>query len=239
MMLSNEEQLELWKQWKSSKDDKYMVQLMQSLQPLLKGYIRQFTSGPIPYSALLGQANILARDALKSYDPEKAQINTYITHQLQPMHRFVGKYQNLKYTPEYISQQYGRYEHALRTLENQLNRHPTHEEIAEFMEVKPKTVARIEQGMAPETFVGSLPEELGDEEMFNAIVESKQKDDMAYLRAELTGNERKAFDLLSGWNRAKPITDTKEVADKLNLDVNDIYEMRRRWNRRLKSVREW
>lgn len=238
-MLTNEQQKELWKKWQSSNDDQYMVELMQSLQPLLKGYIKQFASGPIPYSALLGQANILARDALKNYDPEKAQINTYITHQLQPMHRFVGKYQNLKYTPEYISQQYGRYEHALRTLENKLSRHPTHEEIAEFMGTKPKTVERIEQGMAPETFVGSLPEELGDEEMFNAIVESKQKDDMAYLRAELEGNERKAFDLLSGWQRKNPITDTKEVANRLNLDVNDIYEMRRRWNRRLKSVRDW
>lgn len=234
-----EEQLKLWTQWKVTKQKAYMAQLLESLQPLLKNYIKQFTEGPIPYNVLLSRANIIARDALKNYDPAKSQLGTFVVHQLKPMYRYVSKYQNIKYAPEYISQQYGRYELALRTLENKLGRHPTHEEVAAHLGVSPDIVQSIEEGIAPATAISTLPEEMGDELVMSENISSKQKDDIAYLREELSGKEKKVFDLLSGWGDKKPQTDVVEVAKKIGVSVQDIYKWRRKWTRRLKNARSW
>jgi hypothetical protein len=155
------------------------------------------------------------------------------------MRRFVAKYQNIKYAPEYLSQQYGRYEEALRTLENQFGRHPTHKEIADYLGSSEKAVARIEKAIAPETNIGALPEEMGDELTFNTMIASKQQDDLAYLRSELQGDERKAFDLIAGWGGRRPIVDLDQIAKRLKLDINDIYKMRRNWTKRLKGAQSW
>lgn len=233
-----EEQLRLWTQWKVENKPEYMEDLLDSLQPLIKDYVRQFADGPIPYNALLARANIIARDSLKNYNPGQSAIGTFVTHQLQPMHRYVAKYQNVKYAPEYLSQEYGRYEEALRTLQNKFDRYPTDEEVSNYMNIPVAHVQRIQQSIAPETFVSTIPEEMGDDENFNLMVSSRQEDDLAYLRSELTGAELRAFDLVSGKSQ-KPITDMKTVADRLKVNVSDVYRWRRNWANRLRSVRTW
>ena len=236
--MANEElkqhQQDLWSSWSVSKDDTPMSSLLDSLQPLIKSRITKFVRGPIPYSVLLGQANLLARDALEKYDPEKAQLTTYLVHQLRPMERFVSQNQNIKYVPEHVSMEFGRYENTLRTLENSLGRHPTHEEIAKEMEVTQRTVSLIEKGIAPEQIASSVPGEMGDELQFSEEISSRQGDLAAYLRAELGGNQLKAFDMISG--RKGKAKSPQEIAEKLKVEVGDVYNWRRQWTDRLKEV---
>lgn len=229
-----QQQQDLWTQWSVSKDDAKMSELLDSIQPLIKSRITKFVRGPIPYSVLLGQANLLARDALEKYDPSKAQMTTFLVHQLRPMERFVSQNQNIKYVPEHISADFGRYENTLRTLENTLGRHPTHKEMAKEMKITPRNVSLIEKGIAPEQIVSSVPSEMGDELQFSEEISSRQGDLAAYLRTELSGNQLKAFDMISG-GKGKARS-PQEIADKLKVDVGDIYSWRRQWTDRLKEV---
>jgi DNA-directed RNA polymerase specialized sigma subunit len=231
-----EEQLALWKEWKVTHDDIVMEDLLDSLQPLMKDYVKKFADYPIPYTALLAQANIISRDAMENYDPNRSALGTYVVNNLKQMHRYVNKYQNIKYAPEYLGQEYGRYEDALRKLENDLGRTPSDEEVANFMELPSNQIARIRAGMAPEILSSSIPEEMGDEIQFGESVAQGHDNVLAYLRHELHGQELAAFDYLSGWGGGARITDTEALAKKLNVNVNDIYAWRRKWTKRLKGA---
>lgn len=233
--MNSDDQLRLWTQWRVTKDDRYLTQLLDSLQPLIKGYVSRFRGSTIPYSAILAQANIAVRDALKNYDPKKAQLSTYVTHQLNPVHRYVLKYQNTKYAPEYISQSFGKYETASRTLENELGRAPTTEEIAKEMRLSPKIVERIEMAMAPETFTTQVPDEVADSEDFDDYVRKQQDRDIAYLKASVPQNEQKIMEALLN----NPNKSTQDIADMFKLNIEEIYKMRRNWSKQLKDAKNW
>lgn len=212
-----------------------MTQLLDSLQPLIKGYISRFRGSTIPYSAIWAQANIAVRDSLKNYDPKKAQLSTYVTHQLNPVHRYVLKYQNTKYAPEYISQSFGKYETASRTLENEFGRMPTTEEIAKEMRLSPKIVEKIELAMAPETFTTQVPDEVADAEDFDDLVRKQQSKEIAYLRSDLPEPEQKIMDALTKY----PNKTTQDIADMYKMDIEEIYKMRRNWSKQLKDAKDW
>lgn len=233
--MNSEDQLRMWTQWRVTKDDKYMTQLLESLQPLIKSYISRFRGSTIPYSAILAQANIAVRDSLKNYDPNRAQLSTYVVHQLNPVHRYILKYQNTKYAPEYISQSFGRYETATRTLENELGRVPTREEIAKEMRLSPKIIERIEMAMAPETFVTQVPEEVADAEDFDDLVRKQQDKEISYLMASVPQNEQKVMQALM----KHPNKSSQDIADMLKMNIEDLYKMRRNWSKQLKDVKNW
>lgn len=233
--MNNEEQLRLWTQWKVTKDDRYLTQLLDSLQPLIKGYVSRFRGSTIPYSAILAQANIAVRDSLDKYDPKQAQLSTYVTHQLNPVHRYVLKYQNTKYAPEYISQSFGKYEVASRTLQNELGRAPTTEEVAKEMRLSPKIIERIELAMAPETFTTQVPDEVSDADDFDGYVRKQQDKDISYLRTSIPEPEQKIMDALMKY----PNKTTQDIADMHKMDIEEIYKMRRNWSKQLKDVKDW
>lgn len=220
-------QMELWRQWKDTGSDETMSELIDSLTPLFKANVQKYTQYPIPYNVLLHKAMVLGRDALKKYDPDKAKMNTFLTSQLQPLDRFVKKYQNVAYLPEFLAQQFGRFEHAEQGLLHDLGRAPTVEEIAQKMEIPKKHVERIQAAKANTKFMAGMPEGMEDE--VHEMSQQRLKDSLEFLRAELSGDELKAFDYLSGM-KGEPIK-AQAVAKKLNMDVQQIYTWRRRWTK--------
>ena len=230
----NDKQREMWVQWKTTGNDRYRIELLRSLQPLLKRNIQQYSQYPIPYNTLLTQANILANQAITSYNPAKgAAVSTYVQHNLKPMNRFVKQHQNIKYLPQYLSDYYGKYEATERRLTGKLGREPTQAEIAKDLGLREDEVARIAFAKSPEILSSVFEEDIENLPDDNAW-RRYQQDRLAYLRSELSGTELKAFDLITGKNR-KPLTNKQEVAQKLDVPVEDIYSMTRRWSRRLDS----
>lgn len=228
-MTKNEEQLQMWQDWQETGEQTKMTELLTSLTPLLKYTIRRYDKFPIPYNVLLHHAMQKTRDALGKYDPNKGQINTYITNQLRTIDRFVKSYQNLTYLPEYLAQEFGRHSEAQRVLEKRFDRSPTVGELAKHMKITPKHVERIEAAKAPQSLMGATPEIQGGDIL--DTTESEMGDALAYLREELGGSERKAFDYLSG-HRGKPMS-SQAAAEKLKVDIQRIYLWRRKWSRLL------
>jgi len=223
-------QLGYWTKWQQTGEEKHRTKLLEDLKPLIKYNIGQYSSSPLPFEVLELKANAMVRDALKDYNPVKAGIGTYVTNSLKPMSRYVQGHQNVKYIPNYLSQEYGRYEAAERTFRNETGREPTEEEMAKKMGLTPRQVKRIALAKAPEFSTSVLEGDDADSDSLRSL----NKDKMYYLRATLKGNERKAFDLLSGMGKYKPVTDREEIAKRLNIPVSDVYTMTRRWSRTLK-----
>jgi len=220
-------QMDLWKQWKETDDDQVMSELLDSLTPLFKSNIQKYTQYPIPYNVLLHQAMVHARNALGKYDPEKAKMNTFLTSQLQPLDRFVKKYQNVAYLPEFLAQQFGRFEYAEQGLVHDLGRAPTIQEISDKMVIPTKHVERIQAAKANTKFMSGMPESSEDE--LEGTTQQRLQDNLQYLREELSGSELKAFDSLSGVS-GDPIK-AQAVAKNLGVDVQQVYTWRRRWTK--------
>jgi DNA-directed RNA polymerase specialized sigma subunit/adenylate kinase family enzyme len=218
----NEQQLDMWMKWQQSGKDEYMEQLLDSLQPIIKSNLTQYTASPIPYPVLQSQANIFVRDALKDYNPTKSALGTYATNSLMQMSRFVQKHQNVKYLPEYLSSEYGRMDDAERSMFSKLKREPTDAELAGHMGLPEDQVARIRLAKSPERLLSMEFDQ--DDVPISARVSKSHEDAAAYLRSALKGKERQAWDMMSSGE-----TNSAAIASKLQIPVDSIYAYRRRW----------
>lgn len=218
----NEQQLDMWMKWQQSGKDEYMEQLLDSLQPIIKSNLTQYTASPIPYPVLQAQANIFVRDAMKDYNPTKAALGTYATNSLMQMSRFVQKHQNVKYLPEYLSSEYGRMDDAERGMFSKLKREPTDAELAGHMNLPEDQVARIRLAKSPERLLSMEFDQ--DDVPISDRVSKSHEDAAAYLRSALKGKERQAWDMMSAGE-----TNSAAIASKLQIPVPQIYAYRRRW----------
>ncbi|MCK4823058.1 hypothetical protein KA005_45270, partial [bacterium] len=179
------------------------------------------------------RANAMLRDALPGYDPSKAGLGTYTTHSLKPMARYVQKYQNVKYLPQYLVQEYGRYENAQRVLRDKLGREPDDMEMAKAMNLPERQIRRIKLAKSPEIAV-SASEALRSDETADDSETTRNKDRLYYLRTTLKGTDLKIFDLLTGMGRYKPVSDRAEIARRVGIPVSEVYAKTRRWARQVK-----
>ena len=232
-MTRDERQLDMWKRWQKSGDENIRTQLLEDLQPLIKSNLGQYSSSPLPYEVLRLRANAMLRDALPGYLPAKAGLGTYTTHSLKPMARYVQKHQNVKYLPQYLVQEYGRYENAQRGLRDKLGREPDDREMAEVMNLPERQIRRIKLAKSPEIAI-SASEALRLNEAADDSESARNKDKLYYLRTTLKGTDLKIFDLLTGLGWYKPVSDRAEVARRVGIPVSEVYTKTRRWARQVR-----
>jgi DNA-directed RNA polymerase specialized sigma subunit len=218
-------------------DEAARSELLNSLSPLIKNYLRRFKGWPINEAVLQARAQTLANNALAKYDPEKAQLSTYIQHQLQPLIRYAKAHQIPSYLPENLSSLLGQVDKASHNFYTKHGREPTIVELADITDIDADIVERVQMGLKPVSLISTIADEANTEANIHESLRRRQMDNVRYLRAELEGTERKAFDrfvkAMDTGEQIKP----QEVADQLKIDINDIYGWRRNWNTRLKDVR--
>jgi len=228
----HERQLELWRQWQKTGNDQYVEDLLDSLTPLFKHVLNKYTQYPIPYNILMHKSMMLARDALGKYDPTKSKLSTYVMNQIRPLDRFVKQYQNVSYVPEFLSKEFGRYEAAQQALADNLGRTPNDAEMAEYMKMPLNHIQRIRAAKTQSMLASSNVSER--EEQFIDNARSKLDDRAIYLRSQLEGKERQAFDKLFSHRGGHLLAE--DLAKDLGVTAADIYAWRRRWTRALSGV---
>jgi len=236
-MTRDERQLDLWKRWQKSGDEGIRKELLTDLQPLIRHNLGLFSTSTLPYGVLRLKANTMLRDALSKYDPNRgASIGTFTTHSLMPMSRYVQKYQNVKYLPQYLVQEYGRFENEQRKLRDKLGREPRDEELGKALNLSERQIRRIKLGKSPEVAISTI-EGMDTDKTFQKEDQTqsiRNRDKLFYLRTTLKGTERKVFDLLTGMGRYKPVSDRAEIARRVGVPVEQVYSMTRKWARQVK-----
>jgi len=223
----------MWRRWQQSGDENIRTELLEDLQPLVKSYLGQYSTSTLPYDVLQLKANVMLRDALAKYEPGKAGLGTYATHSLAPMSRYVQAYQNTKYLPQYLAQEYGRFENKERELRGKLGRDPDDDEMSKAMNLPVRQIRRIRLAKSPEVTV-STTEDIERPDNQQSLETERNKDKLYYLRTTLRGKERMVFDYLTGMGRVKPVSDRAEIAKRVGVPVEQVYAMTRRWARQVK-----
>lgn len=235
----NQRQAEMFQQWRATGDPQLEEDLLKSFEPLIVNYIGRYSSNPIQFNDLKARAFIQVRNALPKYDPSRAQMSTFVVNNLAPLNRYVHSYQNPTYISEELSSQFGRVDAARRELENEMGRSVTDQEIATRLSLPTKAVERISMAMNTPTLISSLADEAETEGIVNSTIRRQHADAMAYLRAELEGKERKAYDLIIKQMAQGGRVSMKDIAGKVGVEVDELYAWRKEWNRRLRDAQSW
>ena len=139
-----EQEFQLWQNWHSNKDKKSRNELLISLEPLLQKEVNKYAASPLPRTSLETEARMLALNAFKSYDPNKAQLNTHVTNHLKHLQRYVLTYQNIGKIPEHRGIAISKFKNIKANLMEDYDREPTIVELADALQWSVAEVERMQ-----------------------------------------------------------------------------------------------
>jgi len=228
MAKTKQEEVELWRTWKANPNNQTLKPLLKSLEPIIEHHVNKM-HGNLPRSALKAQMTKLTINALDGYDPEKAQLNTYLFNTAgQKLHRYVYTYQNMGQIPEPRIIQIGTYNRIKSNLEQELGRPPTYTEIADEMKVPPKQLKLLEKELRQD-----LIQDINYVNVYDQNT-SELDDSIIMLHAELYGMDKEVMEYVYGLN-GKPALSNTEIASTLGISPSMITQIKSKIAGRLKS----
>lgn len=150
-----QQDLDLWKEWRKTRSPVVLKQLLDGLKPLLNREISKWDT-TVPRAALESKAKLLTVDALEKYDPNRgAAVGTHVASRIRKLSRSVYPYQNVARLPENQQLLYNTFQVAQNNLIDTLGRDPTHEELADELSWTPKKVTGFQQAFGRRELVES------------------------------------------------------------------------------------
>lgn len=205
-------EIEMWRKWKEGgMQQEDLKPLLVSFRPLIKKktniYARKVR---IPPSAIEATFQIEFVNALKSYDPSKGALGTYVFTYLDRGRRWIGENQNIGRIPENRLYKIREYQSALEELGEDLGRVPNHSELSHRLGWTLAEVDRMESELRTD-----LVSQAFEEDPFS-ITPSKSEEVMRLFRYELEGDQLAVYDYIIG-HKKTPINSTSEIAKKMGI----------------------
>lgn len=222
-----DKQLQMWEEWKSSGEHPDKLRPLQAqFTPTIFKSINRYQAQPtIPMHLIEAQANNLFIQALRTYNPEKAQLNTHVTNMLNRVDRYVKTYQNAGRIQETRAQSMGSYLSAKLEIQEEMGRAPTAQELSERMTLQ------MGKTITPKEAERYMKEERSDvsEAHFSdtsfTFIPSSSRMVLKLIYEELSPEEKAVFERLHGINGAKKMR-AGDVARELNMHPSKISRIR-------------
>lgn len=212
--------LQLWQAWKADKSDQNLESLIKQVNPIIQSQVNKLSTNNIPRSALEAHAINLAINSFDNYDPNKTQLNTYLTWQLKPLNRYVYKHQNIGKIPESRIVHIGAINRAETELSELYGRAPTDQEIADQTGIALRDVNLIKKENRQDLSKG-----FGAEDWQRSY--TTYDDTLWLLWGELEGRDREILEYLYGMN-GKETLGPSEIANKLGISPSRISQLKNR-----------
>lgn len=204
----------LWSRWKQNgmKLDKDLEQLMHSFKPLIamKANVFKGKVKLIPDAAIDAEFQIRFVEGLRTYNPDKGALSTYIFHYLEKAKRFIGENQNIGRIPENRLYKIKQYQKAQAELAEDHGKIPTLDELAKHLKWPVAEINRID------TELRSDLTSQGFENDPSAITPSKAEEVLQLFKYELSGKELEVYEYLTGQGR-KHLTSTGDIAKQTGI----------------------
>jgi hypothetical protein len=154
--------------WQSDPSPDNTGRLLNTLKPVLQKGVRTFVGEENP--VLFSRARRLAAAALPRYQPQQGKLNTFVMSHLQGLRRHARKQTTILPISERLILSYGPYQQAKADLTDELDREPTHTELADHLGWSP---ARVQQLANLQTGISSgQMEQISDEGVYSPSVRS-------------------------------------------------------------------
>lgn len=98
---TQKKEIDLWHTWNNGgRKPEHLKPLLESYKPVLQRAANTYRTVEIPSSTIHAEFRKQFVNAVKTYDPKKAALNTWVTNHLKKASRFIKTYQNLGKIPE-------------------------------------------------------------------------------------------------------------------------------------------
>lgn len=231
-------EFELYNQYIQNKDIQAKKQLLKSLGPLINTQVGKYTNSGLPKMSIELEGLRLAGNALDTYDPTKAQLNTHVVNNLKKLSRFVTDYQNIGHIPEPRALMIGKYNNTHSYLTETLGREPTSLELADSMLVPLKEVERLQDELRKDLYMGNVVEEDDDTGFYEFIDPdggSQFKEALEFVYFDSTPEEKLILESYTGLY-GKPKLSSKQIAQKLNITEAQLKLKRKKLAEEIKEI---
>lgn len=195
--------------WNKNKSAKNLDKLITQVQPLILHHVSKMSTGNIPRSALEAKATNLVIDSLPKYDPNKTQLNTYLTWQLKQLNRYVYKHQNIGKIPESRIVNIGNFNRGKQELKSLYGKEPSIEQLADHLKMPLSEAKTLEKELRKDISA--------DFQMQDVFRQDTSDIDAIYaIWADSSGADKKVLEYLYGLN-GQPQLSLQEIAKKLNI----------------------
>jgi len=221
---------DLWHHWDANgRKPEHLEPILGNFQGLIQAKVRDWKPPSIPQSAFEAEVTKHVIKSVQSYKPDKgASLHTHVNYGIQKAKRFMVQQQNMGRMSENVAYRIGDVQRATETLQEDLGRVPTHDEIAQYMSdnnprghvFTPKQVRTIlssQRRDIPSTAWESDP-------IHNQS--NRELEILPLLRDTLTPQEAMVFDHIYGHNGVPVIKNSGEMARRLGMSQSKISRIR-------------
>ena len=224
-----QQDLELWREWKRTGRSDVLKKLLDRLQPLIYREVVKWGS-TVPPAALESKGRLLTVEALKSYNPNRgAAIGTHVTARLRKLSRHVYPHQNVARLPENKQLMFNTVAVAQNNLQDALGRDPSVTELADELKWAPKKVADFQRSFARRELVESE----------GAYIESDQDDSLLtdFFYHGLPPSDQRLFEDITGYGGRAPKSNA-QLRRKYKLTQGQLSYKKRKFTERIKAIQQ-
>jgi DNA-directed RNA polymerase specialized sigma subunit len=211
--LKKEKELEMWRAWKAGGESPQALKpLLRSFRPMIQSKVNVYKGKVrmIPDSTIEAEFNIQFVNALRSYDPSKGSLGTYVYRYLDKAKRFVVENQNIGRIPENRAYKIKTFTTTRDELSEELGRQPTDGELAKKLGWDKAEVERMESELRNDLVAQ------GFEDDPYSFTPSKSEETLRLFKYELAGEEREVYEYLTGFGKPQLLS-TGDIAKKMGI----------------------
>lgn len=204
--------------YKTNQDQQALAEIIKELNPIIERGIQIFGGGN---QALIGQAKILVKNAIDSYDPSKGDLKTHVLLHLQRLRRLNPQTDNIISVSEGMKMLAIQLAEAEKELTDKLGRPPSDQELADYMKIslaKLKKIRAAQGGVAESNVEGMAvesPESDEDQEQARELW-------IQAIYVDLDPTEQYILDSVYGRNGRQKKT-LQQLSEELKLPVSTIH----------------
>jgi DNA-directed RNA polymerase specialized sigma subunit len=224
-----QQDLELWRQWRRTNSPATLEKLLTRLQPLIYREVAKWGS-TVPAAALESKGRLLTVEALRTYNPNMgAAIGTHVTARLRKLSRHVYPYQNVARLPENKQLMFNTVMVAQSQLEDTLGREPTVTELADELKWTKRKVSDFQRSFSRRELVESEGVTLDTDEVTSTLTD--------FFYHGLAPKDQKLFEDITGYGGKKPKTNA-QLRKKYKLTQGQLSYKKRKFTERIKGIQQ-
>ena len=219
-------ELELVKRYQAG-DNSALVELLNSLKPLMGNFARNIASTNLPRAAVDAEIKFQTIKAIKSFDPSRGvKLSTHINSRLPGVYRLLYENQNIGRISEPDNIKIGTFKSAQQRLEQKFGREATTDEMADDLGWSQGQVSKVNRLIRKDMAVSDFD--------FGQFEQNKAADYMHYVYHELDPTEKIVLEHTTGMG-GKSVLKGKDIAKRIGVSEATITNIKKRIAKRLEG----
>lgn len=233
MKETQKKEIDLWHHWNNNgRKPEHLEPLYESFKPLMNREAQKFVNKvEIPTATIHHEISQHFVNAMKSFDPSKAQLNTWVQTNLQKASRYVKSNQNMGKIPEGQISQIRHFDATKEQLSQKLGHEPDTKTLADALGWSPRRVTQMikeRRKDLPASGFESDPAEL---------LTPKELEAIKLMQYDLTPEERTVYEYTFGMN-GRPRYQPGQIAKTTNIHPSKVSRIRNKLVDKLKEAME-